>query len=149
MKSEYADVLQRVRAYVSKQENAFDVWRPRWDLTRETPGSTNAASNGALNQLYLDQVQRALYQLVREGVLVKVNSGRDARYMTPEVRDRKAREAAEASERHADRVERYRAVRDALARAHFLSISSSQLDVRLELEDWERLVSQYLDDGGN
>lgn len=145
--SNYQEVLARVREWVPAQTSKpFDIWAPRWELADNVPGSM---LNGSLTDNYDAQVLRAVNALVDEGVLVKVNSGRDARYMLPEVRERRMAEAEEAGKRHADRVLRYTSVRNALAKAGFLTTSNSQLDVRLELEDWERLVSTYLDDGGS
>jgi hypothetical protein len=148
MRSDYQVVLAKVRAWAAEQtEHGFDVWAPRWQLADDVPGAM--AGRSMLTDLYASQVLRALGVLVEEGALVKINSGRDARYMQPAVREREVAAAQEAGRRHAERVERYHSVRMGLAKAGFTSISTSQLDVRLELEDWERLISQYLDDGDN
>jgi hypothetical protein len=147
MKSEMADVRQRVRAWALEQDQPFDVWRPRWDLQNEVPGATQPHDNRRMTDLFAGQVQRALYELVEKGVLVKVNNGRDARYMKPEVLAKRQEEAQRAHEAHAAKVEKYRALKMELAGAHFLDISSSQLDIRLSQQDWERLIDTYLRDG--
>lgn len=148
----YQDVLAKVRAWVAENgDQQFDVWAPRWQLADAVPDAWvgRPGSRSQLADTYCQQVLRALYVLVDEGVLVKVGERNDARYMTPAVRDRQVQAAREAGERHAAQVLRWRNARDGLARAGFLSVSTSQLDIRLPLEEWERLISQYLDDGGN
>ena len=149
----YQDVLAKVRAWVAENsDQQFDVWAPRWQLADAVPDAWvgRPGSRSQLADTYCQQVLRALYVLVDEGVLVKVGERNDARYMTPAVRDRQVQAAREAGERHAAKVEHYRQLKLELAGAHFLDISHSQLDIRLSEEDWERLIDTYLrDDGGN
>lgn len=83
-KSEYADVLARVRDWAEARDVPFDIWRPRWDLARETPGSMDRHNQMAT--LYMTQVLRAVRQLTDEGVLVSNgNTGRYAVWATPQV----------------------------------------------------------------
>jgi hypothetical protein len=112
-----------------------------------TPGATQPHDSRVMTDLFAGQVLRALYELVEQGVLVKAGERNDARYMKPEVLVKRQEEAQRAGEAHAARVEKYRQLKLELASAHFLDISSSQLDIRLSLEDWERLIDTYLRDG--
>ena len=147
-KSDYQKVLTELRSWVKAQTSGFDIWAPRWQMADQVSGSMASGSNMA--DLYAGQVLRAVNQLVEEGVLVKLNSGRDARYMSPEIREREVKAAEEAGRQHAAKVARYRSARDRLAKAGFADIGNSQLDIRLSLEEWEQLIDIYLnDDGGS
>lgn len=145
--SEYQDVLRRVRAWVPTYGHQFDIWRPRWDLAEQTPDAHT--KQGSLAQDYMNQVLRAVNALVDEGVLVKQGSHRDARYMTPEVQLRYRQENAEAAEQRAAIIQRWARVYAAYSAAGLAEASNMMPDgsVELGLEQHEKLISIYLDDG--
>jgi hypothetical protein len=138
----YQDVLEAVRRWALAQDGAFSVWQSRRALYQDIPGST--LGNGHLSSPYCAIVLRALNALAADGTLVKEGKGRSASYSTPAaqqlLQEARARTRAKAD---AER-ERWAAVRADLAQFGLADIAGGR-DIRLVLEDWERLAGRLKD----
>lgn len=141
-RSVYRDVEAAARQWVKEQPGSFDVWGPRWELSKKLAGATNG--RGSLTDNYCAQVLRALNTFVEEGWLVKVGERRDARYMTQEVKrlqDEASRQLAEQTRAEMARWDK--------ARAELTSLGYQPRDkgrsISLDLEEWERVIDQLIE----
>lgn len=138
-RSVYRDVEAAARQWVKEQQGSFDVWGPRWELSKKLAGATNG--RGSLTDNYCAQVLRALNTFVEEGWLIKVGERRDARYMSHEAkraqdeRDRLAAEEARAT------MTRWDKAREALT-GHGFQPRGLGRSIELSLEEWELLTGK-------